>query len=77
MAQVYLVIPGAYSSCYRPLLSVVDPLSGSSVSVERCFNAGRDVISLRRASLKAETIRNLITAQSTLRLKKTLQFSDI
>ena len=37
---------------------------GSSVGVERRLNAGRDVISLRRASLKAPTIRNLMTGQS-------------
>ena len=48
---------------------------GSSVSVERCFNAGCDIISLRRASLKAETIRNLLTAQSAIKLEKALQQS--
>ncbi|KIO23316.1 hypothetical protein M407DRAFT_49867, partial [Tulasnella calospora MUT 4182] len=36
-------------------------IPGSSVSVERCLNIGCDVISLRWASLSADTIRLLMT----------------
>jgi hypothetical protein len=50
----------------------VPVLSGSSVGVERRFNTGRDVISLRRASLKPETIHKLMTGRSALELEKVL-----
>ncbi|KAF8981928.1 hypothetical protein BDQ17DRAFT_1194476, partial [Cyathus striatus] len=33
---------------------------GSAVGVERVFSGGRDTVSLRRASLSAETIRTLM-----------------
>ena len=41
-------------------------ISGSSASVERKFNGGRDTISLRRGSLKATTIRELTLFRSVL-----------
>lgn len=47
-------------------------IPGSSVCVERCLNIGRDVISLRRASLSAETIRLLMTFRAELLLEKRL-----
>ncbi|KIO31670.1 hypothetical protein M407DRAFT_67676, partial [Tulasnella calospora MUT 4182] len=47
-------------------------IPGSSVSVERCLSIGRDVISLRRASLWAETIRLLMTYRAELLLDKRL-----
>ena len=43
---------------------------GSSVAVERVLSAGRDVISLRRASLSAATIRVLMTYRAGLFLEK-------
>lgn len=46
---------------------------GSSVSVERVLSIGRDVISLRRASLSAETITALMNLRSMMLLKKRYQ----
>jgi hypothetical protein len=46
---------------------------GSSVSVERAFSAGRDVISLRRAALEGDTIRQLMLYRSYLKLEKRLK----
>jgi hypothetical protein len=44
--------------------------AGSAVSVERIFSGGRDTISLRRASLKPDTIRALILVRHALLLKR-------
>ncbi|KAI9507232.1 hypothetical protein F5148DRAFT_1276297 [Russula earlei] len=44
--------------------------SASAVAVERVFSGGRDTISLRRASLKAETIRTLILVKKKLHLQR-------
>jgi hypothetical protein len=43
---------------------------GSAVAVERVFSGGRDTISLRRASLKPETVRALMLVKHRLRLKR-------
>jgi hypothetical protein len=40
---------------------------GASVAVERVFNTGRDVISLRRNSLGPETSRNIIHGRHILK----------
>lgn len=48
-------------------------IPGSSVSVERVLSIGRDVISLRRASLSAETITALMNLRSMMLLKKRYQ----
>jgi hypothetical protein len=45
-------------------------LSGSAVAVEHIFSGGRDTISLRRASLKPETIRILMLVKQRLRLAR-------
>ena len=45
-------------------------LLGSAVAVERIFSGGRDTISLRRASLKPETIRVLMLVKRGLILKR-------
>ena len=45
---------------------ILKMISGSSASVERKFNGGRDTISLRRGSLKATTIRELTLFRSVL-----------
>ena len=42
------------------------PSLGSAVAVERIFSGGRDTISLRRASLKPETIRTLMLVKQHL-----------
>lgn len=43
---------------------------GSSVSVERIFSGGRDTISLRRASLSAETIKVLMLLKNRLHVAR-------
>ena len=43
---------------------------GSAVAVERVFSAGRDTISLRRASLDADTIRILMLVKKRLHLAR-------
>lgn len=43
---------------------------GSAVAVERVFSGGRDTISLRRASLKPDTIRALMVVKHRLRLAR-------
>jgi hypothetical protein len=45
------------------------------VAVERVFSTGRDVISLRRASLTAETIRVLMTYRAGILLDKSISRS--
>ena len=46
------------------------PSLGSAVAVKRIFSGGRDTISLRRASLKPETIRTLMSVKQRLRLTR-------
>jgi len=41
-------------------------LTGSAVAVERIFSDGRDTISLRRASLQADTIHVLMLVKKRL-----------
>jgi hypothetical protein len=43
---------------------------GSAVAVERIFSGGRDTIGLRRASLKADTIRTLMFVKARLRMAR-------
>lgn len=72
MARVFLAIPGEIldqALYFLGRLSIPLP-PGSSVSVERALNIGRDVISLRRSSLSANTIRSLMTARSAILLEK-------
>ena len=40
------------------------------MDVERVFSGGRDTISLRRASLKVETIRTLMLVKKKLHLER-------
>jgi hypothetical protein len=53
--------------CYAVLMRSL----GSAVAVERIFSGGRDTISLRRASLKPDTIRTLMVVKQRLRLART------
>lgn len=76
-SRIYLVWPETYSPSqvcfnYLPLIIIpmCDVLKGSAVAVERIFSGGRDTISLRRASLKAETIRTLMLVKQRLRLAR-------
>ena len=50
------------SSVAKDILSI----PGSSVAVERLFNCGRDVIGLRRHSLKPETLSALMFGKCAL-----------
>lgn len=52
-------------------VSQLTPLLGSAVAVERIFSGGRDTISLRRASLRPETIKVLMLVKKKLRLERT------
>ncbi|KAG9082010.1 hypothetical protein FRC06_005283 [Ceratobasidium sp. 370] len=45
-------------------------IPGTSVAVECVFSTGRDVISVRRESLNAETIRTLMTYRAGIMLEK-------
>ena len=51
------------------LLKIITVL-GSAVAVERIFSGERDTISLRRASLKPDTIRTLMLVKQHLRLAR-------
>ena len=56
--------------CYYSIFAVTNFFSGSAVAVERIFSVGRDTISLRRASLKPETIRILMLVRRRLILAR-------
>ena len=49
---------------------------GSAVAVERIFSGGRDTISLRRASLKPDTIWVLMLVKQHLRLARVMLQKD-
>ena len=71
LARDIFSIPG---KCYI-LLTGCESLThaytiGSAVAVERIFSGGRDTISLRRASLKSETIQVLMLVKHHLRLAR-------
>jgi hypothetical protein len=53
-----------------PVLTVNYGLKGSAVAVEHIFSGGRDTISLRRASLKPETIHVLMLVKKKLHLER-------
>jgi hypothetical protein len=60
-------IPGTYLYLSFLIIKLIYCLSlGSAVAVERIFSGGRDTISLRRASLKPETIRVLMLVKRKL-----------
>ena len=58
---VFLLFALKYSS---------DVSKGSTVAVEHIFSGARDTISLRRASLKPETILTLMLVKQRLRLAR-------
>ena len=71
LARNILSIPGAFIFGFNHdilLLTFTSP--GSSVAVERIFSGGRDTISLRRSSLKPETICTLMLLKNRLRLAR-------
>jgi hypothetical protein len=60
-------IPGTYLYLSFLIIKLIYCLSlASAVAVERIFSGGRDTISLRRASLKPETIRVLMLVKRKL-----------
>jgi hypothetical protein len=72
MARDYLCIPGKFGHIGGFELSTNHLMYflGTSVAVERVFSAGRDVISVRRASLSAESIRMLMNYRAGIILEK-------
>jgi hypothetical protein len=64
---VYLV---SHSSIYLQDFNASSSHLGSAVAVERVFSGGRDTISLRRASLNADTIRILMLVKKRLHLAR-------
>lgn len=71
LARDILSIPGKYISLMIHLdfgLTVI--LLGSSVAVERIFSGGRDMIALRRSSLKPDTIQALMVLKNRLLLAR-------
>ena len=73
LARDILAMPGEFTSTHLDLLTnyLAILLQGSAVAVERIFSGGRDTISLRRASLSAETIRTLMLVKQRLLLTRT------
>lgn len=68
LARDILSIPGVFLLLALNYSS--DVFKGSAVAVERIFSGARDTISLRRASLKPETIRTLMLVKQRLRLAR-------
>ena len=52
------------------LLKVITVVLGSAIAVEWIFSGGRDTISLRRASLKPNTVRTLMLVKQHLCLAR-------
>ena len=70
LARDILCIPGEYFGKFNSYDSNLNCLTGSAVAVERIFSGGRDTISLRRASLQADTIRILMLVKKRLHTKR-------
>jgi hypothetical protein len=68
-ARDILSIPGKLCSAYS-FETITNKYTGSAVSVERVFSGGRDTVALRRASLSAETIRELMLVKHQLRRER-------
>lgn len=73
LARDVLAIPGEYEHAYMGHVNLnlhIHTLPGSAVAVERVFSGGRDTISLRRASLKPDTIRVLMLVKQRIRMRR-------
>jgi hypothetical protein len=70
MARDILCIPGESSLVSLIQVTFSNIFPGSAVAVERIFSGGRDTISLRRASLHADTIRILMLVKKRLHLAR-------
>ncbi|KAF5347670.1 hypothetical protein D9758_013709 [Tetrapyrgos nigripes] len=64
-----LCIPGKFSSIIAGQILISFYL-GSAVAIERVFSGGRDTISLRRSSLKADTIQALMVVKAQLKMAR-------
>lgn len=73
LARDILSIPGISFFFLFIFFIKISCILGSAVAVERIFSGGRDTISLRRASLKPETIRVLMLVKRKLILKRKSQ----
>ena len=69
LARDVMTIPGV-SLCRSFKNKSLTSSLGSAVAVDHIFSGGRDTISLRRASLKHETIRTLMLVKQRLRLAR-------
>ena len=70
LARDVLCIPGAFFQDVFVNSNETRSCPGSAVAVERVFSGGRDAISLRRASLHADTIRILMLVKKRLHLAR-------
>jgi len=73
LARDILSIPGECRLLYLNhsyLIIAFALFAGSAVAVEWIFSGGRDTVSMRRASLKPETIRTLMLVKAKLRLAR-------
>ena len=81
--RIYTVLFVTYSQSqvcnyyYYPVFNLTYELKGSAVAVERIFSGGRDTISLRRASLKPDTIRVLMLVKKKLHLEREKSKRDL
>lgn len=66
LARDIFSIPGRFAELALSSFSLAKPRIGCAVAVERIFSSGRDTISLRRSSLKPETIRSLMLLKQKL-----------
>ena len=71
LARDILCISGEYFGNFNSCNSNLNCLTGSAVAVERIFSSGWDTISLRHASLQADTIRILMLVKKHLHLAHT------
>lgn len=69
LARDIFTIPGKCFLFQCVLFSLLSFI-GSAVAVERIFSGGRDTISIRRASLKPDTIRTLMIVKQRLKLAR-------
>jgi hypothetical protein len=70
LARDILCIPGADILIFIEPFETETVILGSAVAVERIFSGGRDTISLRRASLRPETIKVLMLVKKKLHLAR-------
>ncbi|KAL4258188.1 Zinc finger BED domain-containing [Pleurotus pulmonarius] len=60
-----------FPNLYQLAMDILS-IPGSAVAVERVFSGGRDTISMRRSSLRADTISSLMLMKHYIRLNRTV-----